>query len=269
MTMHRLTRRSFIRTLGKGTLAIVVLGPAACSDSASTTTAAGTPATLAATATSTTIPPAPTPTSAGTAPPASTEPATTWERVALGNVSAYILATDDRATIVDTGNPGSSGEIEAALGRIGLGWGAVDHVIATHLHNDHIGSFAAVMGAAPGASGYAGAADLGAVDSPRPLQAVGDGDEVAGFQIIETPGHTAGHIAVLDPVGGILVAGDALNTSTGEVKGSDPRYTADPTAADASVRRLAQLDFEVLLIGHGEPVLGGAAAAVLELANSL
>jgi glyoxylase-like metal-dependent hydrolase (beta-lactamase superfamily II) len=269
MTVHHLTRRSFIRRLGKGTLAIAVLGPAACSDSGSTTAPANTAPAPASTAGSTTIPAATATTSTAANPPASTAPPTTWERVTLGNVSAYILATNDRATIVDTGNPGSAGEIEAALGRVGLGWDAVDHVIATHLHNDHIGSFADVMGAAGGAAGYAGAADLPAISSPRPLQAVGDGDEVAGFQIIETPGHTAGHIAVLDPVGGVLVAGDALNTSSGQLAGSDPRFTADQIAADASVQKLGQLAFDVLLVGHGEPVLSGAAAAVLTFANSI
>jgi glyoxylase-like metal-dependent hydrolase (beta-lactamase superfamily II) len=268
MTSHRLTRRSFIRSLGKGTLAIAVLGPAACSDSGAATTPATTSPTPVATAAPTTISAATATTPATTDPPASTAIPATWERVALGNVSAYILASNDRATIVDTGNPGSAPEIEAALGRIGLGWASVDHVIATHLHNDHIGSFADVMGAAPVAAGYAGAADLSAINSPRPLQAVGDGDEVAGFLIIETPGHTAGHIAVLDPVGGVLVAGDALNTAGGQLAGSDPRYTADEIAADASVQKLGLLDFEVLLVGHGEPVLSGAAAAVLALADT-
>ncbi|MEE8331866.1 MAG: MBL fold metallo-hydrolase [Acidimicrobiia bacterium] len=265
---RRLTRRSFVRHLGKGTLAIAVFGPVACSDSSSPTTKAPV-TTLAGTTPPPTGPSSTATTSETTEPSASTAVPTTWKHVALGNVSAYILATNERATIVDTGNRGSEGEIEASLAGIGLGWDSVDHVIATHLHGDHIGSFAAVMNAAPTAMGYAGEADLGAVSSPRSLRAVGDGDEVAGFHIIETPGHTAGHVAVFDPVGGVLVAGDALNTSSGSVLGSDPRYTADDSAAGESVQKMAQLDFGVLLVGHGDPVLSDANAAVVALAASL
>jgi glyoxylase-like metal-dependent hydrolase (beta-lactamase superfamily II) len=272
VTIHRLTRRSFIERIGKGTLAIAVLGPAACSDGSATT-----PAPSAAT-TSTVAPVTPaTPTTTAspgevttTAPPsAATATAIDWRRVDLGFVSAYVLARNDRAVIVDTGNPGSEGEIEAALGAVGLGWTAVDHVILTHLHADHVGSLGAVADNAAAAALYAGEADIGGISSPRPLRPVGDGDEVVGLQIVDTPGHTPGHIAVYDPMGLVLVAGDALNTSGGSVAGSEPRFTADQAAADASVQKLAQLDFEVLYVGHGEPIAADADAAVLGLADSI
>jgi glyoxylase-like metal-dependent hydrolase (beta-lactamase superfamily II) len=98
--------------------------------------------------------------------------------------------------------------------------------------------------------------------SPRPLAAVADGDEVFGLTIIATPGHTAGSISVLDEVGGILVAGDALRTSGGAVQGSNPRYTADTDAALASFHKLGTFEFETLLVGHGEPIVGGASGLV-------
>ena len=145
----------------------------------------------------------------------------------------------------------------------------MDHVVVTHLHGDHQGSLGAVLENAQAAIGYAGEADLSGIDSPRTLNAVGDGDEVFGLDIIETPGHTAGHIAVLDPVGSVLVAGDALNTSTGSVAGSDPRYTADQIAADASVQKLAALDFNTLFVGHGDPVTPLASAQVAAFAASI
>ena len=137
----------------------------------------------------------------------------------LGFVSAYILVRNGEAAIVDTGVTGSAGHIEAGLTSLDLGWSAVGHVILSHLHPDHAGSAAVVMERASAAAGYAGAADLPAIESPRPLIAVGDDDRVFGLSIIETPGHTAGHIAVLDDVAGLLVAGDALNTVDGAVTG--------------------------------------------------
>ncbi|MDH3730353.1 MAG: MBL fold metallo-hydrolase [Acidimicrobiia bacterium] len=273
---RRLTRRSFIRHLGKGTLAVAVLGPMACSDASTTTTrgtmAGVTTATSAPTSGAATTQP-PTTSSAGTEPAATTSPPAApeiaWDRVNLGGVSAYILARNGRAVIVDTGNPGSAPEIQATLLEIELGWDVVDHVILTHRHPDHVGGLGEVMANAPQAIAYAGEADIAGISSPRSIQAVGDGDEVVGLQIIETPGHTAGHVAVYDPDGLVLVAGDALNTSSGSLTGSNPRFTADAIAADQSVQKMAALDFEVLMVGHGDPVLSGATDQVAALAASL
>jgi glyoxylase-like metal-dependent hydrolase (beta-lactamase superfamily II) len=91
---------------------------------------------------------------------------------------------------------------------------------------------------------------------------------VFDLRIVATPGHTAGHISVLDEIGGILVAGDALGTTGGVLQGSNPQFTADPQAAKASVAKLGALRYETLLVGHGEPILAGAAAQVAALAGS-
>jgi glyoxylase-like metal-dependent hydrolase (beta-lactamase superfamily II) len=256
-----ITRRTFLADLGRGTVALAVVGIAGCAaQSGGSATAGSSPAGSGASA----------------APPGSTQPSggsdggpaggVTWERVNLGFVSAYILARAGEAVIVDTGTAGSEGEIAAALEGIGLGWDAVGHVILTHLHGDHIGSAAAVLEAATDATGYAGAEDIPGISAPRTLTAVGDGAEVFGLRIVTSPGHTAGHIAVLDEVGGILVAGDALGTSGGAVTGSNPRFTDDETAAAASVAKLGALSFEVLLVGHGDPITTGASGLVAALA---
>jgi glyoxylase-like metal-dependent hydrolase (beta-lactamase superfamily II) len=76
-------------------------------------------------------------------------------------------------------------------------------------------------------------------------------------------------VCVLDPVSGLLVAGDALVGADGGVGGPNPDFTPDLDAAYASVRKLAGLQFETVVFGHGEPVAGGAAAAVAALAESL
>ena len=125
------------------------------------------------------------------------------------------------------------------------------------------------MNSARDARGYAGEADLSGIDSPRPLTSVGDGDEVFGLQIIETPGHTAGSISVLDPVGGVLVAGDALNFDGERVTSANPQFTDDLALANASAAKLAGFDFEVLLTGHSEPVLENASGLVADYASSV
>jgi glyoxylase-like metal-dependent hydrolase (beta-lactamase superfamily II) len=265
-----LNRRMFLTDLGRGTVAIAILGgagaiAAACNDDDDDAPAAATEATSTATATATE---APSP-AAGEAA-ADRVAAASLHRVSLGFVSAYVLARDGRAAVVDTGVAGSAPDIGDALTAAGVGWDGVGDVIVTHLHPDHQGSLAEVLALAPSATAYAGAADIGGIASPRPLVAVGDGDEVFGLQIVATPGHTAGHICVLDAAGGLLVAGDALvGAEGGGVGGPNPEFTPDLATAHDSVRKLAMLDFETVVFGHGEPVEGGAAAAVAALAATL
>lgn len=268
MTHSEVTRRLFISRITKGGLAIAVFGFSACgTESAATstvatlTTDAAPPTSVAAgTSVATTVPPT-TDTTARNA--------IAWERVVLGGVSAYVLIRAGEAALIDTGNPGSADAIATVIEGTGLGWNNVGHVIATHKHPDHIGSLDAVLGLAPDAAVYAGAADIPAINSASPIQAVGDGDKVFDLEVIETPGHTPGHICVLDPDGGVLLSGDALVGQDGGVAGPDSRFTDDIPTADESVRKLATLDFETILFGHGDPVLALGSDLVREFAASI
>jgi glyoxylase-like metal-dependent hydrolase (beta-lactamase superfamily II) len=274
MTQDLLSRRIFLAELGRGTVAVAILGVAggvvaACGPANATATPgpSGQPSTGPASVGA--DPSA----SAGTAPsgaaPASGGPlapgGVVWRRVNLGFVSAYLLIRDGEGAIVDTGVAGSQDQIAAAMAELGLDWSDVGNIILTHRHPDHAGSIDAVLAAAPEAVGYIGAADLAAVTTARPLVAASDGDEVFGLKIVGTPGHTAGHISVFDEVGGVLVAGDALGTVGGKLAGSDPQFTADPSAATASVVKLGKLRFETLLVGHGDPIVSGASNQVAAL----
>lgn len=262
------TRRMLIRDMGKAGLAVVILGAAACS---SEQTRLSTTATVGAT--STTGPP-------GTSPASTAAPDTTtttaaadaeagWWRVQLGSVSAYVLARNGEAVVIDTGTGGSTPDIEAGLMEIGVGWSAVGQVIVTHQHGDHQGSLGAVLEAAGSPPWYAGAGDIGAIRAPYEGTAVGDGDSVFDTEIIETPGHTPGHIAVLDRGLEILFAGDALNGANGAVIGANPSFTRDMNRANASIQKLAGLEFDTVVFGHGDPVPIGASDAVKDLAASL
>lgn len=253
---RRLARRTFIADLGKGTVAIAVLSVAGCGPAA---VASARPSAAA---------PAPSPADTPSRAASPSASALAWTRVNLGFVSAYLLVRGGEATIVDTGQVGNEDDIEAALETIGLGWSDVPHVVITHLHPDHAGSSQAVLELATGATGYAGGADLPAIATPRPLRAVGDGDKVFDLDIIATPGHTAGHIAVLDPVSGVLVAGDALRTEGGKPVLPDSGFSDDMDTALESVAKLGALPFEALLVGHGDPIESGAGKAVAALAAS-
>ena len=128
MTTHRLiNRRMAIAEMGKAGLAVVVFGTAACSDGgadATTTTPGTTPTTSAGPGTTTTAPGSTTtPASTTTSGPASTGAApTSYQRVNLQFVSAYILYRGGEAALVDTGVGGSAAAIQVALGETGLDW---------------------------------------------------------------------------------------------------------------------------------------------------
>ncbi len=268
------TRRLFLARFTKGAAGVAVMGVvAACgSDSASTTAAPAT--TVPAGTTSTTRASVTSSTGQGEtdSPPETSADGPGFDigRVDLGFVSAYVLAREAEAVVIDTGVSGSEGQIEAGLAALEVGWGDVGHVILTHLHSDHVGSLGAVMDAAPGAVGYAGEADIPAIASPRTLTPVGDGDKVLELEIIETPGHTPGSISILDPFGGSLIAGDAMNgAGGGAVAGPNPQFTSDMATAEDSVRKLAGLNFDSVYFGHGAPVVGRAKEAVMALVSDL
>jgi glyoxylase-like metal-dependent hydrolase (beta-lactamase superfamily II) len=252
-------RRWVLRNSARGVVSFAVLGLAACADGDGGSSAASGPASTVESDGSDGL--------SGSDGPDGT-PSLTWRQVDLGFVAAFVLVRGAHAAVVDTGTSGSEQAIGAVLDEAGAGWSGVRHVVLTHRHPDHVGSVSAVLDLAPQATGYLGQADLEAVSTAKRLTALRDGDEVFGLQAIATPGHTAGHMAVFDPTTRVLVAGDALRNSGG-LQGSDPRYTDDPGAAAASVRALAALSPAALLVGHGDPIVDGAAAALSGLADSL
>ncbi|MBU2668033.1 MBL fold metallo-hydrolase [Actinoplanes bogorensis] len=243
----RLTRR-LLFTAGAGALGVTVLG----SCSSSSPPASSTPSSAS--------PEAPVPAASGAV-------AGDWRRVDISYVAAYILVREGEAAIVDLGIPGSQAAIEDGLKAAGAGWGSVKHIVLTHLHDDHVGGLAEIAPLVK-ANIYAGTGDLSSIISPKPLKPLADGDEVFGMRIVDTPGHTLGHISVFEPSTGVLVAGDALRFA-GRLENSDPQYTADLVKADETVRKLAAMDIRAILPGHGEPVVAGASAALKELVTRL
>ena len=86
-----------------------------------------------------------------------------------------------------------------------------------------------------------------------------EGDEVAGFRVLDTPGHSAGHVAFWRESDGVLIAGDVFNTAdpfTAIPGLSMPRnyFTPDPPANRRSAKRLGELQPKLLLVGHGPAV---------------
>jgi glyoxylase-like metal-dependent hydrolase (beta-lactamase superfamily II) len=195
-----------------------------------------------------------------------------FRRVQLGAngfVSSYVVIRGAEAAIVDTGVSGSAQRIGEVVQEAGLTWDAVRHLIVTHHHGDHAGSVSGILGAATGATIWAGGPDIPRISSPREITPVEDGAQIFGLRIIATPGHTLGHISVYDEDTSTFISGDAINTNGGRLQVSPPQNTADMTLAVESVRKIAALGFERALFMHGEPIESGASAEIGQLALGL
>ena len=90
---------------------------------------------------------------------------------------------------------------------------------------------------------------------PDPVQVtrvLHDGEEVApGVTVIETPGHTPGHISLFVAGDATIIAGDAASIHEGRIAPPPARMTPDMNRALASVRALANLGAARLIAYHG------------------
>jgi glyoxylase-like metal-dependent hydrolase (beta-lactamase superfamily II) len=219
-------------------------------------------------------------------------------RLNLGRYQAYLWRDDDSITLIDTGEVGSAPAIAEALRQVGLAPGDLDRLVLTHFHDDHVGSAAEVSswGAVQVVAHAMDAPAIrGAMSGPAPkfteferelharvaagLQSappvridleVHDGDVLdfgGGAQVVSTPGHTDGSIALHLPRHGVVVTGDIAAEYEGEVILGV--FNLDRAQAAASFRRIADLEADVACFGHGEPVVGGAGARLQQAAAAL
>jgi hydroxyacylglutathione hydrolase len=95
---------------------------------------------------------------------------------------------------------------------------------------------------------------------PHPVaRALVEGEEVAGFTVLESPGHSRGHLAYWRESDRVLILGDVLNNMnvmTGIPGLHEPPqvFTPDPTRNRRSARRLAALRPRLTCFGHGAPL---------------
>ncbi|MFC9595323.1 MBL fold metallo-hydrolase [Streptomyces sp. NPDC056944] len=187
-----------------------------------------------------------------------------------------LLLHGRQPALVDSGFVGHARETadwaRARAGAIGL-------VVNTHWHSDHVGGNALLQ--AGGAGIAAGAPEAEAISRRDPGccsaeyldqpvapytvdMALDDGQVLrlgdTDWEVVRTPGHTPGHLALWQPEERLLVVGDALSDyDVGWVNLALDGPDAAGTAL-ASLQRMADLDPRVILPSHG-PVPADAGAA--------
>jgi hydroxyacylglutathione hydrolase len=118
------------------------------------------------------------------------------------------LLRDEASGAVAVCDPGEAGPAAAAVRE---GGGRLDLILLTHHHGDHIGGVAELKAAFGGAvvGNEADARRLPPLDTAvRPGGTVALGESRAG--VIDTPGHTRGHVAFHFGEGAVLLCGDTL-----------------------------------------------------------
>lgn len=93
---------------------------------------------------------------------------------------------------------------------------------------------------------------------------IGEGDTVGGFTVIETPGHSPGHVSFWRESDETLIAGDVvfgMNILTTKMGLHEPPkiFTLDPALNRDSARKLAALKPKLICFGHGKPLTDGDA----------
>jgi len=187
-------------------------------------------------------------------------------------VNAYLLGD----VLVDAGTGGMGKKLPQRL----RGRTVAAHAL-THAHPDHAGGSKAVVDAF-GVPYWVGERDAFAAEHGRPVKAkvlappakwpgvpvarrLREGDEIgAGFRVVDTPGHSPGHVAFFRESDGVLVGGDVFfNISFLTLRPGlrDPFafVTVNVEENHASQRRLAGLEPSLALFGHGPPVRDAAA----------
>lgn len=190
--------------------------------------------------------------------------------------------------LVDAGFPIDLPNIYLGLRALGAQPRDVGLAVATHYHGDHTGTMARLQGSfgariamheedAPYASGdrpqdvmeaatwrllfYTALWPMFRYRHFRADRMLREGDVVdlaGGFTVLHTPGHSAGSICLYSEEKGVLFSGDLVRNERGVLEGPPEDFTPDTRSACLSLRRVAELDFDVLLPGHGDVVPRGA-----------
>jgi glyoxylase-like metal-dependent hydrolase (beta-lactamase superfamily II)/predicted ester cyclase len=203
-----------------------------------------------------------------------------------GRCNVYLIEDEDVVTMFDAG----ARTMARAIATAGAKLGGIRRVVLGHGHTDHRGSapamgvpvlcHAAEVEDAEGTGGFRYWPE-GLHGLPFPhrqahllmhrffwdggpvkiADTLAEGDEIAGFRVVEIPGHAPGQIALWRESDRLALTSDCFYTLDMWGRDSEPHvpfpiYSYDNDAARESMRKIAALEPAAAWPGHGHAVTG-------------
>ena len=203
------------------------------------------------------------------------------------------MIIDNGLTLVDTGLRGNVAKIYSYIEKLGYTPKDIRRIIITHAHLDHINCLHKLK-EDTGAEVMVGEKDADIVSGKKPLhrmrgafglifntlslyyryrpvnadRLLKDGDMIdvlGGLKVVYLGGHSPGNIGLYSASRKLFFSSDSIRVIDGRLAAPHPRFTEDMPGAINSIKRISELDFNVMLPGHGAPVLKDASAKVKDL----
>lgn len=196
------------------------------------------------------------------------------------SINVFAIAGADGWTLIDTGFTGNPKRIQAALTALGAEPRALARIYLTHHHLDHIGGLPGMRAWAPDVEILAPEHEAEIIAGKQPMdrssnrvfrvvqgwsrlpvvavsRLVRDGENVGGFRVIATPGHSLGHTSLLSEEHALLLTADAFGALPRKVRvGVRKAFCADPAMAKRSAEKLLGEEYTTVVFSHGPVVRG-------------
>ncbi len=215
----------------------------------------------------------------------------------MKTMNVYLIEDDGGVTVFDAGISAMAQGLKAACARLG----GIKRVVLGHADCDHRGAAPAL-----GHPVYVHAAERAAAESPSPFRdywhldrlsayarpvypkllaswdggavqvagTIAEGDRVAGFEVVELPGHAPGLIGLFRASDRLALVSDCFYTlepqtgRKGPPRIPHPAFDADLDQTRASIRKLAALEPVAAWPGHADPVTGDVRAQLERVADA-
>jgi glyoxylase-like metal-dependent hydrolase (beta-lactamase superfamily II) len=203
------------------------------------------------------------------------------------------LIIDNGITLVDTGLRGNTAKIYEYIEKLGYTPRDIKRIIITHAHLDHINCLPRLK-EDTGAQVMVGEKDADIVDGKKPLHRMKgmfgvifstlrvyyrykpikvdvllkDGDMIdvlGGLRVVLLGGHSPGNIGLYSASRRLFFSSDSIRVIDNHLIAPHPKFTENMPGAIQSIKRISELDFDIMLPGHGSPVMHDASAKVKEL----